>query len=592
MFYELDDIEELLKCPRCEHAFDAPFMLPCGQYMCGHCLSEAIRSAAAAASAETQPTNGSGIQCCFCYEFHAAPMANGTFPISQLVSRLISKRPNTVYRSKQVDTLQASLSELRSLGEKLERIATRPDETIREHCDTIRNEVQIAVERAFDKIAAFHRHLLAEIDSYEKKRLATASSTTTADACQEASRRVVREARAFVSEQSDYLKRALIDDETVASAVRAANSHVLRLRENETDLLAALYANKLLAFDSSPPPLPLSLRQALGGTLRYAPVRVPRAFDLAEFDELNAAKAIEACAGKCLHHVFCMADSEETTTGSNSSKNTFAVFFERRDRLLCSATWSGEAHAKLANVTPLFVNHHTQYSQPVWQQQQQLLVCRAHNELVCYYPNNISGVVGGTSTHLSTRYRQGKYVLQVLSTQRRHLDEVRESHSSLELQSLAANANFVYGSATPRLIHAFDRHTLKHEHTINVPFAAVSRMAADNERLYVLDKDTRRLNILTAASGAIEHTIDTVASASALSVSSDFVLHNKASYIVALDSVARKLMWLKHATKSEPSSTACVVTEFAGCHRHLTIADSVGDSLVFVDKITMKLYVK
>ena len=109
-------------------------------------------------------------------------MANSTFHISQLVSRLISKRPNTVYRSKQVDTLQASLKEVRSVGEKLERIAIRPDETIREHCDTIRNEVQIAVERAFDKIAAFHRHLLAEIDSYEKKCLATALNTTTADA--------------------------------------------------------------------------------------------------------------------------------------------------------------------------------------------------------------------------------------------------------------------------------------------------------------------------------------------------------------------------------------------------------------------------
>ena len=107
--------------------------------------------------------------------------------------------------------ISSSLAKLRSLlaqiGDSTGELTEMPFDSewrIREHCDSLRRDVDIARETALENIHKASNTLMSEIDAYERDCL----SSWTVD--KECSERVIEDvnkrARAFLAEQHAFLK--------------------------------------------------------------------------------------------------------------------------------------------------------------------------------------------------------------------------------------------------------------------------------------------------------------------------------------------------------------------------------------------------
>ena len=80
MFYEEEEIQNLIICPNCKKKLNDPRVVSCGQSICQDCLTVIL-------NAETN-----GLHCPGCNDFHAMP-ENG-FMKNQIVSSLIELKAN------------------------------------------------------------------------------------------------------------------------------------------------------------------------------------------------------------------------------------------------------------------------------------------------------------------------------------------------------------------------------------------------------------------------------------------------------------------------------------------------------------------
>ena len=71
MFYEEQQIDEMLKCGHCKLKFDDPRMLPCGQTICNSCLETILASV---------KKENNCFKCPLCKEIHKS----GEFPVNEL----------------------------------------------------------------------------------------------------------------------------------------------------------------------------------------------------------------------------------------------------------------------------------------------------------------------------------------------------------------------------------------------------------------------------------------------------------------------------------------------------------------------------
>jgi len=83
MFYEENEINELIICPYCKNKYKDPRLLPCGTSLCFDCIQLITRIDA-------------GNVKCVCNQFHMIPV-DGFF-INTTLAKLVEKKPFEVYR--------------------------------------------------------------------------------------------------------------------------------------------------------------------------------------------------------------------------------------------------------------------------------------------------------------------------------------------------------------------------------------------------------------------------------------------------------------------------------------------------------------
>lgn len=83
MFYEHNQVEDILNCPNCNERYDRPLLLPCFKSICNKCV-ENIR-------------NYNSISCPFCKNSHDLPK-NG-FPLNDALFNLLKIKPVDVHRA-------------------------------------------------------------------------------------------------------------------------------------------------------------------------------------------------------------------------------------------------------------------------------------------------------------------------------------------------------------------------------------------------------------------------------------------------------------------------------------------------------------
>ena len=118
--------------------------------------------------------------------------------------------------------------------------------TIREHCDSIRHEVDIARETALENIHKASNTLMTEIDTYERECLShwTATKESTEVTVEDVSKRM----REFVVEQHAYLQSVQARDDEMILRLEKARKLAQELSDRKKELKATMFNDKLASF--------------------------------------------------------------------------------------------------------------------------------------------------------------------------------------------------------------------------------------------------------------------------------------------------------------------------------------------------------
>ena len=154
MFYEESLIRSLLICNVCDCTLEDPRVLPCGISICQKCVEFSTNS------------ENTHVNCKHCGKKHAIPCDG--FVTNQLLATIAEIKPAEVSRNKLVADLK---SKINTLNSKLESVRLHVDfgeAKIREKCDKVRNDMQIAIEQAHARLDSIHGEFMREVDDHEK----------------------------------------------------------------------------------------------------------------------------------------------------------------------------------------------------------------------------------------------------------------------------------------------------------------------------------------------------------------------------------------------------------------------------------------
>jgi hypothetical protein len=235
MFYEEEKISSVLHCPNCEKIFKDPRLLPCENTICQGCVDE-MRTVNA----------NEVLKCKICEQVHVIP--DGGFLKNNVVNELLGLQPKELYRGKAYENLRTKLEQISSELNELEESLNNSQYKIKEHCDYLRNDIQVATESAIDLINQHSKELLEQVDKYEKtcrenfisNEKVTSSMSTFLD-----------ENKKFHSEWNDYMKKSDIDEEKLNSACKTAEENLDKLGLKRSLFKGLLFFGDSLCFEPS-----------------------------------------------------------------------------------------------------------------------------------------------------------------------------------------------------------------------------------------------------------------------------------------------------------------------------------------------------
>ena len=193
MFYEENLINELIICPYCKNKFNDPVIVQCGTSFCHGCVELLLEK------------QNNGFNCPECEKFHLADKDG--FIRNKNIAKLIQHEPKEVYRSKSAQNLKLKLDQVQNKINSLRNDIEIGKDKVKEYCDSIRIEIQLATEIIIDKLKKFNEGLLNEINSYEKDCLENFRGD---DEFQVNLDKFINETVQFYSDWKNYLKQVKI----------------------------------------------------------------------------------------------------------------------------------------------------------------------------------------------------------------------------------------------------------------------------------------------------------------------------------------------------------------------------------------------
>ena len=135
---------------------------------------------------------------------------------------------------------------------------------MREYCDSLRHEVDLAREIAIEKIHKDSNALMTEIDTYERECLSswTAAKVTVED--------VSKRVRSFLAEQQEHLQSVRTSDDELTLRLDKSRKLAKELSERKKELKATMFNDQLASFHAFP-----SIGDASLGELTFKSVQLP-----------------------------------------------------------------------------------------------------------------------------------------------------------------------------------------------------------------------------------------------------------------------------------------------------------------------------
>jgi hypothetical protein len=184
------------------------------------------------------------IKCQNCAKIHEIP--DEGFPKNLTLQELLECKAKEVFQSNHIKEFKNILDILNATKESIETTLECGDVKIRDHCDKVRNDMQLAIEQAHAKLDEFHKDFMEEIDNHEKECQA---KFKTIQQNKGDIKKAINESNELLSKSNLLLKQFNIDQTELAKLLESAQLHLNNLETAKDKLQREMFNESSLKFE-------------------------------------------------------------------------------------------------------------------------------------------------------------------------------------------------------------------------------------------------------------------------------------------------------------------------------------------------------
>lgn len=230
LFFEENQINELIICPYCKNKYDDPRIVNCGASFCHQCIELLIKD------------DKNSFLCPVCQVVHVKQL-DEYFKNTNL-AKLCDKQANEVSRGSLANTLSSGLGKLKQKLDKLSIESKLGADRIKEHCDGVRNEVQLCSEELIQSISEHNLELIEQIDAYEKAAMLNYKKDSRAGFDE-----FLSSAYTVHAQWTDYLKQFKISDDELNVGTVEVKQFVDEVEKEINSSLDKLFGGDVMMFE-------------------------------------------------------------------------------------------------------------------------------------------------------------------------------------------------------------------------------------------------------------------------------------------------------------------------------------------------------
>ena len=243
MLYESSVITDYLKCHYCTQSFiecDPPRILPCcGKTICKKCVRLIHRQ-----------MKNKTYKCIVCKEKSVMPSKG--LMVNEAVVKLVSQQPKNIDRDSQTEKRKSSLIDLGNLADKLSAEMKNIKRSIKEHCNELRKEVELATEERINEIKYYTKSMIHTIDRYERECL---QNYVEINHSKHEAQEIFNQVKSFFQQQKPNNNQQLrISCQEAMDTNDKLNELKKRVDEERVNLKRLMLNNQLLKFEPNTSP--------------------------------------------------------------------------------------------------------------------------------------------------------------------------------------------------------------------------------------------------------------------------------------------------------------------------------------------------
>ena len=245
MFYEENQINSKLKCPKCKSRFQDPRILPCGETVCHLCIVELVRLAS------TPTTDKTGeFMCIFCTHMHKKPSPEG-FISCKFLNSLMSEKPSEIYCGKNLEKLKTNLNIINTKIDKMNNDLKHGVDIIKAYCAKLRKEVKSSKEAIIEHLNETTAHYLNKIDNYENECILQFELKENENASEKnklSFYNFINESHLFYKSWIYYISKGHIDEHDLLKAIGYTESRLFKIKKEQVGINYFLFNKDILLF--------------------------------------------------------------------------------------------------------------------------------------------------------------------------------------------------------------------------------------------------------------------------------------------------------------------------------------------------------
>jgi hypothetical protein len=214
MFYKKEDVNEAITCGICAQIYIDPRILPCGEFACNECIQSASNTV-------------NEFDCNFCKEKHT-PTGESGFVVNKQLLKLLKAPADAVFRNTRVEELKIKLDEVKTKCDSFKFYLDNESDKINEHCNQLRNQVDLQTELVIQKAQKFNESLRSDIGKYEKDTIETFKQTKLER--HKDANTFIAEIQEFHAYTSKYLSEFKIDENVIDNSLTTAVEIIQNLK--------------------------------------------------------------------------------------------------------------------------------------------------------------------------------------------------------------------------------------------------------------------------------------------------------------------------------------------------------------------------